>query len=178
MMIDPSEITLLPLSRVSDDLIRGFSCGNVLIDNYITTQYLSRKDHSLGIAATTVILLHGEVAGFFTACCTQVKIPEEESRALGIANLSVPAIEVKFLAIREDLQGKGIGSAVLKTIVADAYLLSEKFACRYIFLWSVPDPRSLKFYKDNFFEETGEINSDGLHMMMLQLPEEIEEEEY
>lgn len=177
-MVKLKDLTILPLNKVSDDLIRGFSCGNPLINDYIGTHYLSRRDHSLGIASTTVVLFKGEVAGFFTACCTRVEIPKEESRVLGIDNLYVPAIEVKFLAVREDLQRIGIGSAVLKTIIADAYVLSEKFACRYIFLWSVPEQKALKFYQDNFFEETGATNSDGLHMMMLQLPEDIEEEEY
>ncbi|MFE5321533.1 GNAT family N-acetyltransferase [Paenibacillus sp. NPDC056579] len=149
-----------------------------MIDSYIRTHYLARRDHSLGIASTTVVYFNKEVAAFFTACCTRVGIPEEESRILGLSNLFVPAIEVKFIAVREDLQGNGIGSAILKTIIADAYFFSEKFACRYIFLWSVPDPRSLKFYKDNFFEETGLVNSDGLHMMMLRLPEDIDEDEY
>lgn len=177
-MIQLKDLTLLPLSKVSDNLIRGFSCGNPLINNYIHTDYRSRRDHSLGIASTTVILYKDEVAGFFTASCTSVEIPPEESKMLGIPNLYVPAIEVKFLAVREDLQNIGIGGAVLKTIIADAYMLSEKFACRYIFLWSVPDTRALKFYEKNFFEDTGATNSDGLHMMMLQLPEDIEDEEY
>jgi GNAT superfamily N-acetyltransferase len=177
-MVQPKDLTLLPLNKVSDDHIQGFSCGNSLINNYIVTHYLSRRDHSLGIASTTIVLYKEEVSAFFTACCTQVKIPKEESHILGLDHLYVPAIEVKFLAVREDFQRIGIGSAVLQTIIADAYLLSERFACRYIFLWSVPDPSALKFYRDNFFEETGAVNTDGLHMMMFQLPEDIEEEEY
>lgn len=35
----------------------------------------------------------------FLACCTRVKIPKEESQILGIENLYVPAIEVKFLLL-------------------------------------------------------------------------------
>jgi|GEM_PF-3269314 len=176
--ISPADLTIKPLDKLPFDFVQGFSCGNSLINDYLKTHYCALRDHQLGIASTSVVLYENKAVAFFTASCTQVEIPEDESKQLGLHNLYVPAIEVKFLAVAQDYQRRGIGTILLRLIVSEAYKLSAMFACRYIFLWSVPDERALKLYKDHFFEDTGTRNSDGSHLMMFQLPSGIEDEEY
>jgi len=123
-------------------------------------------------------LFENHVIAFFTASCTQVEIPKEESRHLGISDLYVPAIEVKFLAVAQGYQARGIGTILLSLIVAKVYELSAMFACRYIFLWSVPDENAIRLYTDHYFINTGTRNADGSYLMMFQLPNDLEEEAY
>jgi GNAT superfamily N-acetyltransferase len=176
--ISPSELTIQPLDKVPFDFVQGFSCGNPLIDDFLKTHYCALRDHLSGIASTSVILFENNVVAFFTASCTQVEIPEEESKQLGIHNLYVPAIEVKFLAVSKGHQRRGIGTIILSLIVSEVYKLSAMFACRYIFLWAVPEERALKLYTDHYFIDTGTRNADGSHLMMFQLPNDLEDEEY
>ncbi|MGG1513891.1 GNAT family N-acetyltransferase [Paenibacillus oryzisoli] len=180
-MILPTDLSITTLDKVSDNLIQGFSCGNSLIDDYLKTAFRARLDHTLGLASTTVFIYMDDIVAFFTALCTRISIPEEEARMLGLQadrEISVPAIEVKYFAVREDLQNQGIGTIALQILLANAYQTSERFACRYIFLWSVDTEKALNFYKRNLFEDTGTVNHEGCHLLMFQLPEDIEVEEY
>lgn len=176
--ISPTELTIQPLDKLPFDFVQGFSCGNPLINDYLKTHYCALRDHQLGIASTSVVLFENNVVAFFTASCTQVEIPVEESKQLGIDDLYVPAIEVKFLAVSQGYQGRGIGTILLSLVVSEAYKLSAMFACRYIFLWSVPEDRALRLYTDHYFIDTGTRNADGSHLMMFQLPNDLEDEEY
>ena len=158
MKISPADLTILPLDKVPFDFVQGFSCGNPLINNYLTTRYYALRDHLSGIASTTVVLFENHVIAFFTAVCTQVEIPKEESRHLGISDLYVPAIEVKFLAVAQGYQARGIGTILLSLIVAEVYELSAMFACRYIFLWSVPDENAIRLYTDHYFYKGNDVH--------------------
>jgi GNAT superfamily N-acetyltransferase len=161
-------------------LVQGFSCGNDFIDNYLRTHFCALWDHTNGLTSTTVILFQNEIVAFYSANCTQVHIPSNEARMLGIASgrLSVPAIEVKYLAVSQEHQGRGIGKIIIETVIADVYQLSRRFACRYIFLWSVPIEQAISFYTRRFFKDTGETNTSGLRLMKFQIPPDIGEEEY
>lgn len=126
--ITPAELTIKPLDKLPFDFVQGFSCGNPLINHYLKTQYYALRDHLLGIASTSVLLYENNVVAFFTASCTQVEIPEDESKQIGINDLYVPAIEVKFLAVSQEFQGRGIGSIILSLIVSEVFKLSAMFA--------------------------------------------------
>ncbi|CAM4162218.1 GNAT family N-acetyltransferase [Paenibacillus alkaliterrae] len=178
LKVAPEELTFVPLDKVSIEHVQGFSCGNRLIDNYFFTTYKARYDHQNGLAATTVIIYEEKAVGFFTAACTQVQISKEEASSLGISTFLVPAIEVKFLAVEERFQDKGIGTLAINKIIYDVYQFSQIFACRYLFLWSVPDERALSFYQNRYFEDTGTVNSENLHLMMFQIPDDADIEEY
>lgn len=178
LIISPEELTFVPLDKVSIEHVQGFSCGNRLIDDYLFTTYKARYDHLNGLAATTVIIYSDQAVGFFTAACTQLQISKEEARSLGISTLLVPAIEVKFLAVEERFQDRGIGTVAISKIIYDVYLFSQIFACRYLFLWSVPDEKALRFYENRFFKDTGTTNSENLHLMMFQIPDDMDIEEY
>ncbi|MBT2291853.1 GNAT family N-acetyltransferase [Paenibacillus albidus] len=169
-----NELVFYPLDKVDNGVIEGFSCGNPSIDTYFKTHYKARWDHRNALTSTTVVLYQGNAVAFFTSCCTQVKISDEEVKALGSEVRHVPAVEVKFLAVHKGFQGKGIGKHVIEAIVGDVYSFSRKFACRYIFLWSVPTEQALQFYENRFFEDTNQVNSEGLHLMMFLVPDEIE----
>lgn len=176
-MIQLSELDFQPLDNVDSDIIRGFSCGNLSIDGYLKNEYNTRWDHRIGITSTTVILYQGMSVAFFTSCCTQVKIDEAEARELGMQILYVPAVEVKFFAVHQSYQGRGIGKHVIEMIIGEVYNFSQKFACRYIFLWSVPTEQALAFYKKRFFEDTGQTNYEGLRLMMFLIPDRIDLED-
>lgn len=175
--ISPADLTIIPLDKVPLDSVQGFSCGNPLIDAYLKTEFKALYDHKIGIASTNIVLFEDIVVGFFRASCTQVKVPEVDN-SIGISTLYVPAIEVKFLAVSENYHRRGIGKIILSLIVSQAYEFSTIFACRYIFLWSVPEPGALNLYTSHFFIDTGTENNDGSHLMMFQLPEDIEVDEY
>jgi len=176
--ISPTDLTIQPLDKIPFDFVQGFSCGNPLINDYLTTHYYALRDHLSGIASTSIVLFENRVVAFFTASCTQIEIPEEESNHLGISDLYVPAIEVKFLAVAREYQKRGIGTILISFIVSEVYGLSAMFACRYIFLWSVPEENAIRLYTGHHFIDTGTRNADGSHLMMFQLPNDLEDEEY
>jgi GNAT superfamily N-acetyltransferase len=176
--IKDNELIFESLVNVPLDNIQGFSCGNQLIDNYIKTHYRAEMEHLLGLASTTVVTYRGTVVAFFTALCSTFSVNSDEAINLGITNPSVPAIEVLYFAVCKDYQQKGIGRAILKKLIWEVYEISQKVACRYLFLWSVPDDTTLQFYKSMFFKDMEKTRSDGLQLLRFQIPQDLEEEKY
>lgn len=150
------------------DLVQGFSCGNNLIDGYLVQKSNAIYDHRFGISSTTTLVYEEDVIAFFTANCSNLEIPIEEARAIGLQDdLFVPAIEVKFLGVRKEVQEQGIGTYLLKFIIGKALELTSIFTCRYIFLWAVKD--KVEFYEKRYFTLTGK-EENGLFLMKLLIP--------
>lgn len=92
--------------------------------------------------------------------------------SIGTSNRRVPAIEVKYLAVDQRFQGRGIGKFVVEGIIGEIYSISQRFACRYIFLRSVPE--ALEFYRKRFFVDMEQTNSEKLRLMMFLVPDPFE----
>lgn len=118
MKIQREELFFESLDYASHQkMIQGFSCGNDLIDNYIKTDYLSEYNHSFGLASTQLVTYKDEIVAFVTSRCTQVKIEEDEAKEIGTKVFYVPALEIMYLAVDKRFQQRGIGEAVVVSMI-------------------------------------------------------------
>lgn len=102
----PFEIEKLVFEALDDHFVRGFTCGNRSIDNFLLMD-MAYLDQALGLSQTTLALYEGEVVGFYSARCTKIEIDLSEASSLGLNHLFVPAIEVPFLAVHKEYQRLG-----------------------------------------------------------------------
>ncbi|HLU23322.1 MAG TPA: GNAT family N-acetyltransferase [Bacillaceae bacterium] len=161
------KIKFLPLDQ-THHLVQGFSCGDSWIDGYLKQPSNAIFDHKMGISSTTTLVYEGEVIAFFTANSSHLEIPMEEAREIGLQDdLFIPAIEVKFVGVREDLKERGIGTYLLQYIIGKALEITPVFTCRYIFLWSVEE--KLRYYEKRYFQRTGK-EENGLYLMKFLVP--------
>ncbi|MDQ0164087.1 GNAT family N-acetyltransferase [Bacillus alveayuensis] len=168
------KIEFLPLDKTYH-LVQGFSCGNSMIDTYIKLSSNAIYDHKMGISSTTTLIYENEITAYFTANCAHLEIPVEEAREIGLMDsFYIPAIEVKYIGVKDKYQKKGIGSLLLKFIVGKALEITPFFTCRYIFLWAVED--AIEFYQKRYFKLTGK-EEDGLYLMKFLVPTYPIEEE-
>ncbi|MFP7486431.1 GNAT family N-acetyltransferase [Priestia filamentosa] len=166
------ELTIVPLDQAFD-LVQGFSCGEDFVDGYLKQRNNALKDHQLGITSTNLFVENNRVVGFYSANTSMLEVSRDEALSIGLHDdVRVPAIEVKFLGVNQEDQGKGVGQEMLRYIIGNAIEFSSLFSCRYIFLWSVEE--AVSFYEKRFFKLTGQ-EEDGLYLMRMLLPNYISE---
>ncbi|AIE61635.1 GNAT family N-acetyltransferase [Bacillus methanolicus] len=163
-----------PLDKVYD-LVQGFSCGNKYIDDYLTKTYYAYNDHIKNLTTTTTIIdtEKDRVAAFISTRCASLNINKKEAQELGlVGEYSVPAIEIRFLAVNKAYQKQGLGEKILQSIVGKAIELSRHFGCRYVFLWAVPEPEVIEFYQKRKFEFMNTVDEETeLCLMRFLIPE-------
>lgn len=70
---------------------------------------------------------------------------------------------IEFIGAAEDLQGQGIGGALLGVCLAQL----DAGGCARVALETAA-PRNLALYRRHAFQQTGELQRDGLHLRYLQ----------
>ncbi|MED4402284.1 GNAT family N-acetyltransferase [Metabacillus fastidiosus] len=172
--MDFNKIDFLSLDKTYQ-LVQGFSCGNDWINDYLKQPSNAIFDHRLGISSTTTLVYENEIVAFFTANCSHLEIPMEEAREIGLKDdLFIPAVEVKYLGVKEKYQTNGIGTYLLQFIIGKVLEITPVFACRYIFLWAVED--KIEYYEKRYFQLTGK-EENGLYLMKFLIPTYEWEEE-
>lgn len=128
-----SAFTLRALTDASE--LSGFKCGIDVMDEFIRDG-LTEELESTG--CDSYILLDGdEVIAFFATCRDTLlldfdskedlvcgystaeapNLTDEEREAFISSSRPLPAIKIAYLAIRQDRQGKGIGTMIMNSIL-------------------------------------------------------------
>jgi len=140
-----------PLGKQHDRV--GFSCGAESLDLYLKSQ----ASQDVRRKANAVFVLVPEssptvIAGYFTLCAFGLEpgaIPDAARKHLPRYPV-VSATLLGRLAVREELQGRGVGSVLLSEALRKAYSNADVVGSSIIVVDAM-DERAAKFYRANGF---------------------------
>lgn len=166
---------MLGLQRVTKDLNgSSFDCGNARIQEQIQDSYLAtllREGYAYEITFKKEHAERKEVLGYCMVKLVTLResqLPPEEldyySTVYAGRPMEYAAVELTYLAIDKDLQGLGLGTAVLKLLIHRVMEVSDVIPIRYLVLNALK--AKVSFYLRAGFQPLGE-GETGTQFMYL-----------
>lgn len=156
MAVEPASLVLRHIRDVEDDVLRQFSCGRDLLDNFLHEDARAYDAH--GLTDTTVVFLDGQQnpVAYFSLTADSVRLNDFEQGELGLPfNVPItyyPAVKVTKLAVASGLQSSGIGEALVALI--SGIVAGAPFAVRLLTVDAVNQPNVMAFYEKVGFLES------------------------
>lgn len=118
-----------------DDDLSSFSCGDADIDSFLKDDAL-RLQKSGGVSV--YLAFHeSRLVGYLAILADSIRVNSNERKKLKLLHTdhpSIPAVKVGRIGTCTDLQGKGIGKALLQFAADKALLISADVGCRLLTL--------------------------------------------
>lgn len=139
-----------------------FDCGSDPLNNYLKNFALTNNQN--GSARTYVTLKGANVVGYYTLTLGSVaKAATPQRIGKGLASHPVPVIIIARLAVNKNVQGKGIGKALVRDALLRIIPASDSIGGRAV-LVHAKDDQAKKFYEQLGFEPS---SIDPLHLDLL-----------
>lgn len=140
--------------------LRSFTCGNNSIDMQIKEAYycvVLKQFYAYSIT------YKDEIIGYYMIGIKEII---EDERGVELYGYTFHSIHIMYLAIHEKFQKKGIGTLVLKHIIQEAKLISNKVPIRFITLDALPS--KVSWYADRGFKcyDQTQKNTENYKMRM------------
>lgn len=176
-----TELSISPITENDYPLFSDFSCGVEEIDDFFHHEMpLCRKYHYL-IPYKCIVIKTGEIVGAFTLAHDLISLPFEEKVVISdlvpeysdifMRQTSYPAINIGHLAVRKDLQKKGIGSFVFD-FVRMTFATTCIAGCQFLTVdaLNIPGHRTPDFYEYKLGFEPITYADMGDHTRRMYLP--------
>lgn len=164
--IQSSDINFHPLKEDDKPFIQDFTCGNTGLDDFFHNEVFVCTKYAY-ITSYCVKTDEGEIIALFTLSNDSITLPSntakeefiEEVASMGIykeysdifrMQTSFPAINIGHLAVREDVQGYGIGSIVLAYVI-NTFSGNIPAGCQFVTVDALNNPDTNAFYIGNGF---------------------------
>lgn len=124
--------------------LKSFDCNNEMINHFVHRSLKKRvKKH---LSQAYVLLEDEHFAGFYTLDTFSIarEVFQTENRPAGLPPV-VPVVKLSMLGVSKTLQGKGIGSRLLRDAMLKAAQVSELAGCAGIYLLS--EKEAVSFYE-------------------------------
>lgn len=191
------EISIERLGEENSDELSSFSCGVAELDNFVHNEILicSRYHYLSSYCVRNVS--NGEMVAVFTLANDAVILGNSDDRTDFIEQssgkmaeeyipifqkqTSFPAVNIGHLAVREDMQSKGIGRKVLDFVLG-TFIDYDVSGCQFITVDSLNNPRTNNFYlRNGFINQTDMDMHESTRRMFLPIElyrdDNIEDEE-
>jgi GNAT superfamily N-acetyltransferase len=136
-----NELIILPLDEADD--LSSFNCKSEELNDFLKTNALIDQNNLVN--RTRLCFYNGSLAGFYSLAADTI---ETKSVIDGIESYpyrKYPAIKIARLAIDSRFERHGIGTFLMKIILAQVISVCDNIGCRYLLVDSKLD--SVKFYK-------------------------------
>jgi len=145
-----------------DHAISVFECGNEALNRFLQ-QYALQSQQS-GASQTYVALNDRTVLGFYSLVVGQVAYTDAPERLTkGQARHPIPVMILARLAVGRDLQGRGIGSGLLKDAMVRTSAAADIAGVR-AFIVHAKDDAARAFYERFHFQPSPD---DPTHLHLL-----------
>lgn len=112
-----------------DDDRASFRSGNVDLDRFLH-KYAGQNQFRHHIGTTWVAVEGSLLRGFVTLCPGEVRATAlPDGRLSRLPSYPLPVLRVARLAVAEDAQGRGVGSALLRAAFVAAWRLADEVGC-------------------------------------------------
>lgn len=149
----------LPVSDVEEGQLHEFTCGTPTLDQFLVST--ARPLHKARLGFTNVIFHEDEEGpiGFFTLASDAIPLETSERFELDLDESSetmsaIPALKIARLAVRQDLQGTGVGSFIMKLILSHALNGDKMSSSRLLVVDADNNERTIRFYEREGFVES------------------------
>jgi GNAT superfamily N-acetyltransferase len=155
-----------PLSAVellsADHDLSEFDCGkHASLTDWL--KRFARMNQASGDTRTYVVHRNQRVVGYYSLAPGSVSRKEATARASKAAPEPVPIVLLARLAVDQEEQGQGLGSALLKDALQRAYAGAEIIGGRAVLVHAI-DAEAAAFYRKYGFEPCPGLE---LHLMLL-----------
>ena len=145
-----------------DHVLDSFDCGKEDLNRFLKRQAWSNQQANS--AQTYVLAKDFRVSGYYSLAAGSVTHDEATERVKkGLARHPVPVILLARLAVDVALQGKGIGSALLKDALVRTARAANTIGARAL-LVHAKDDSAKAFYEHFDFEPSP---SDPYHLLLI-----------
>ncbi len=135
--------------RETDDCSR-FSSGHDQLDRFLR-KYAAKNQYVLHIGATYVAEEGDRIVGFVTVAPGSIKADEFASLK-GFPRYPLPVLRLARLAVDRSMQGKGLGTTLLRYVFMRALEMGENLGCVGVVVDSKPE--SVGYYAKFGFKIT------------------------
>jgi GNAT superfamily N-acetyltransferase len=133
-MVDGVRVSISSLTP--DDQFDGFTCGDEDLDAFLRDDALRLQDQGV-VSVYLGRLDDGRLAGYVALLADFVLVSTKEKKDLDLKHddhPSVPAVKIARLATLTELQGQGIGSALIDFSIDKSLSVSHEIGCRLVTL--------------------------------------------
>lgn len=140
----------------------AFSCGFIPIDNFLKS---SLSDQIKGGLVTAWIATSADdpaVLDFYTLSAMAVRASDGPTKWRRSGVPDIPVIYIRAFAVRRDMQGRGLGTALLLDAMKRSLVITEQLGATAIALDVLEDQhfeQSWKFFIDLSFRPLGDPNN-------------------
>ena len=137
----------------------GFTCGFTPIDNFLKSSLSDQVRDGMATAWIATSKRDPSVIGFYTlgAMAVRADLGPEKWRKAGVPE--IPVIYIRVVAVRSDMQGNGIGTALVVNAMERCLSIAESMGAAAIVLDVLEDDhfdRRWKFYAKLGFSPLGD----------------------
>ena len=157
----PAELPALTIAKFHKALHdrSAFSCGFRPIDNFLKSSLSDQIKAGMVQAWIATADDDPAVLGFYTLGAMAVRASLGPSRWQRAGVPDIPVIYIRAVAVRSDMQGKGLGTALLVDAMRRCMCLAEQMGAAAIVLDLLDDEhfeRRRKFYAELGFRPLGD----------------------
>lgn len=130
--------------------LEGFASGQATLDLWLVRH--ARQAQASGSARTFVACDEDRVAGYYSLTVGQVDQADAPPRvSQGMGRFPVPVVILARLAVARELQGQGIGAALLRDAIRRALTIADQSGIRALLTHPI-DAAAARFYQRFGFE--------------------------
>jgi GNAT superfamily N-acetyltransferase len=137
----------------------AFSCGFTPIDNFLKSSLSDQIKGGLVTAWVATSEDDPAVLGFYTLSAMAVRAIDGPTKWQRSGVPDIPVIYIRAVAVRKDIQGKGLGTALLLDAMKRSLVITEQLGAAAITLDVLEDQhfeQRWKFYIDLGFRPLGD----------------------
>ena len=142
---------MLGIAKLHSDYdVSGFDCGVEVLNIYL--KRFARQNQKAEAAQTYVALMDGVVIGYYTLVAGEIALegaPERLRKGLG--RYPVPMMLLARLAVQSGLQGRGVGSGLLRDATLKTIQAADIAGVRALVVDAKNDA-AFQFYRRHGFE--------------------------
>jgi GNAT superfamily N-acetyltransferase len=149
---DPPALTIAKFDKALHDR-SAFSCGFGPIDNFLKSSLSDQIKAGMVAAWIATSGDDPDVLGFYTlgAMAVRANLGPKKWQRTGVPD--IPVIYIRAVAVREDMQGKGFGTALVVNAMRRCLRIAEEMGAAAIVLDVLKDDRFERRWR--FYEQLG-----------------------